>query len=491
MNLHKCALGGILVLGSSLCGATVVNDGTTADGLLRRAPESLFVPPAMTTLEPGGADHLVGGLVQPTDNFPVLHTAWYSETYAVTGSVYQVSAQFRLAGLPPAGSGGGVVGAFDEATGVGLTFSVKTAAVPYVGVEIYNFETGARPRGWLYNLEGVEVHPDFTEAWRASVDGVFQETDFVLLRVSVAAPEGEDLEVLPAATARVTAEALQDHGLGFRLVAPRLEYLVTLPPPASGEQRFGYYGVYNSLVAHTGPLGHYRDLRIEGEFGLGNQRPTVTLVEPVKGTVIAPGETIALVAEAADPDPGDRVVKVDFYAGAFLVGTAAEEPYSVTWSSDSLGPVELTAVATDTRGASRVSAPVVIEIAEIWTEPPALSVRREGDLVVLQWDRVGTQLQASVDGGGSWTNVATAGTEHRELITGTMKLWRLAGAGVPDAAVLSRSVVNGLLTLSWSQSGYELQSSENLSGGWTMVPTLGNQHTEPMTGLRKFFRLSR
>ena len=489
MKLLNCALVWVFALGTALSGATVVNDGTTVDGLVRRAPEPVF-PPATTTLAPTGDGHLLVGVDQPNSlNFPALHSAWFSEVYAATGSTHQVSAAFRLSESLPADSGGGVLGWFDEATWLGVTFALKTAATPYVGLEIYNLDTGARPRDWLYDLGGVEVHPDFTQAWRSSLGGNFRDTNFLVLRLSFAAPSTEDLEVLTNATARIAAEALQDNGQRLQTVAPRLEFLTTLPEPLSGEKRFGYYAVYAALGPRTGPIGHLDNLTIEGDFGMGNRRPLVSLLQPVPGAVFAPGALIELVAEASDPDPGDRVVQVDFYAGAALIGSATEEPFSVRWSSDALGMYELTAIATDTRGANRVSEGVQIEVAEVLTEPPVLTVHREGSLIVLSWDRTGAQLQASSDLGGSWVEVPTSGTQHSEAITGTLKLFRLVGSGLPSGPTLSMSTADGMLTITWTQAGYQLQSSVDPVSGWATIPTVSNQHTETMDGPRKFFRL--
>jgi len=50
-----------------------------------------------------------------------------------------------------------------------------------------------------------------------------------------------------------------------------------------------------------------------------------------------------------------------------------------------------------------------------------------------------------------------------------------------------------MLTITWSQAGYQLQSSIQPTSGWNTLVTQGNQHTEPITAAdqRKFFRLIR
>jgi len=94
--------------------------------------------------------------------------------------------------------------------------------------------------------------------------------------------------------------------------------------------------------------------------------PTVSLTSPAQGaTFIAPA-TITVAASAAST--GSSIVKVDFYAGATLIGTVATSPYSVSWTVQSAGSYSLTAVATDARGASTRSAALTITVA---TPPPA------------------------------------------------------------------------------------------------------------------------
>jgi precorrin-6B methylase 2 len=70
--------------------------------------------------------------------------------------------------------------------------------------------------------------------------------------------------------------------------------------------------------------------------------------------------TITLSATASDPD--GTVSRVEFYQGATLIGTAANAPYTVNWTTLASGPFTLTAKAIDNLGASGDSAPVGITI---------------------------------------------------------------------------------------------------------------------------------
>jgi hypothetical protein len=55
-------------------------------------------------------------------------------------------------------------------------------------------------------------------------------------------------------------------------------------------------------------------------------------------------------------------VRVDFYAGATLVGQATMSPWAATWVAVA-GDYDLTAIATDDKGLSKTSAPVSITVA--------------------------------------------------------------------------------------------------------------------------------
>jgi len=470
--------------------AALVNDGTSTVGLVRRAPEPL-AGPAETTLGVGGQGALVAAIEEPNFfNLPALHTVWYAEAYVATGTVYKASAKVTVEGGLTDNSGTGVVGWLDEASGLGMLLGLKSAGgTHYVGVELLDFDTSERPQGYLYDTNGVEVHPFFSQAWKAVVSAGFRSTNATLLELTFSAPTTNDLAVLAKATARVSARALQDNGQGLQAVSAGLDFLTTLPGPASGERRFGYYAVYDPVRPRTGPIGALDDLAVEGEIGRGNQRPTVTLTSPADGAVVAPGSAVALVADAADPDPEGRVVRVDFYVDGELIGSASQSPLTVTWTAGGAGEYDLSAVAEDDRGATQTSEVVSILVKEVVTDPPTLTIVRDADTITLTWDRAGFQLQASTDLGSAWFDIATTGTQYTESVGAGLKLFRLVGSGAPAGPEVSISIAAGTLTVTWNRSGYQLQSAPEVEGLWTTVSTAGMQHSEPATEARKFFRL--
>ena len=76
-----------------------------------------------------------------------------------------------------------------------------------------------------------------------------------------------------------------------------------------------------------------------------NVPPTVVLTSPVTGTSVVAPASVVVSADASDGD--GSVSRVDFYAGATLIGSDSTAPYSVTWSNVGAGSYALTAVAVD------------------------------------------------------------------------------------------------------------------------------------------------
>jgi len=94
-----------------------------------------------------------------------------------------------------------------------------------------------------------------------------------------------------------------------------------------------------------------------------NLRPAVSITSPADGTNIVFTNalpTLPISATASDAD--GSIAKVEFYAGATRLGESDASPYTFAWSGFASGSYVLTAVATDNRGATTVSAPVSLSV---------------------------------------------------------------------------------------------------------------------------------
>src|SRR3989449_8614864 len=91
-----------------------------------------------------------------------------------------------------------------------------------------------------------------------------------------------------------------------------------------------------------------------------NALPSVSITAPGNNTILAAPATFTVTASASDSD--GLIAKVEFYNAAILLGTATSAPYGVTLSNTAAGSLNLTATATDNRGASTTSAPVTVTV---------------------------------------------------------------------------------------------------------------------------------
>jgi RHS repeat-associated protein len=128
-------------------------------------------------------------------------------------------------------------------------------------------------------------------------------------------------------------------------------YQLDWTPPAAGVYRLTARAT-DSAGATTTSAAH--DLTVQG-----NLPPTVSLTSPRANERFTAPATVTLTANANDTD---GVVRVDFFHGATLIGSAASSPYRVVWNPVAAGSYLLTAQATDRLGASQTSAVVPITV---------------------------------------------------------------------------------------------------------------------------------
>jgi chitinase len=89
-----------------------------------------------------------------------------------------------------------------------------------------------------------------------------------------------------------------------------------------------------------------------------NEPPTSRIVTPVSGSILQNGVAVDFNVAAADPD--GAVAAVAIFEGSNRLTTLLTEPFDFTWVPVVDGTFSLTAVATDTSGASTTSDPVSV-----------------------------------------------------------------------------------------------------------------------------------
>jgi hypothetical protein len=470
---------------SSLAHAAVVNDGSTTEGLVPLKTTSELDPTATTTLSVTPTATLEVRVSQSL-TLPPIYSVWYAEAVSVTGLTHSVSVDFRPA-VPEFTRVGGPVAWFNPESGRGIGFYLYgSGGGGVVELRVLDVLGGTVPGvTGLYETSG-EPLTELSPAGQANLNG-YQAAEFATLELAFSPPTPEDLEAVTNATARLTARVFQAAGASRVQISPDLPLLTTLPLPPDGDHRVGFYAVYADLFDFVGPIGFFDNLTVDGEFGAANLRPVVAITTPMPGAVFNAPANVSIQAQATDSD--GTVTRVDFYEGTTLLGSVTSEPFSLAWTDVPIGSYELTAVAFDNRGASRTSTPVPITVQQGTAQPPVITYSRSGDSLMLSWTEPGFTLEAAADLAGTWTPIDTVGMQHTVTMAGPYRFFRLVSHSVIVQPALSFSLVGNSLVISWTQPGYVLQATQDLGTSWGLVPTTNNQHTEPMTGLRRFFRL--
>ncbi len=166
-----------------------------------------------------------------------------------------------------------------------------------------------------------------------------------------------------------------------------------------------------------------------------NVPPAATITAPANGTNLISGEPVTVTATASDPD--GTVRKVEFYVhdgssnARFASDTTA--PFSATLSL-APGTATLTAIATDDKGATATSMPVVLTVAA--NQPPTVTLvaPRSGQMIVSS-----TPPDVALE--------ATA-TDVDGSITG-LRIFMLPSPSPDDVPVLLASFSGPPYTASW------------------------------------------
>src|SRR5205814_1573513 len=97
------------------------------------------------------------------------------------------------------------------------------------------------------------------------------------------------------------------------------------------------------------------------------------LKAPLNATIFAAGSNISLSADASDSD--GTISKVEFFAGATLVGTVTTptsgSTYNFSWNNVPSGVYALTAKATDNASGATTSSAINISVVSQTGLPPA------------------------------------------------------------------------------------------------------------------------
>jgi hypothetical protein len=107
-----------------------------------------------------------------------------------------------------------------------------------------------------------------------------------------------------------------------------------------------------------------------------NTPPTVSLTAPLDGAAYPLSATVTLMATASDVEVNTPISRVDFYHGQTLIGGSTTAPYRLDWTPPAAGVYRLTARATDSAGATTISA--AHDLTVQGNLPPTVSLTSPG-----------------------------------------------------------------------------------------------------------------
>jgi hypothetical protein len=475
----------------------VLNDGTTTDNLVK-----IFngdeLDGVVTTLTVDTNGFLIAEQ-SPTTTFPARRNVWYPLGGFATNGVYTVSADFQPAAFATERQGG-VMGWLNLSTQKGISFRIQPGNVaPAFQVWVVDFSAASDPDALenvtnLFNLNGTPATADYGSAW-SDLGAAYTETNFATFQLAFTAPTAADTNALTNATAHISAKVFQGtNSSGAPLqTGQTIELLTDLPLPGGNDHRFGYFAVWTAIFQDGSTIGYLDNLTAEGQIvALTNLPPSITITNPAGGATFTAPATVSIETDASDPD--GTISRVDFFAGATLVGTATNSPFNLTWNNVAEGSYALTAQATDNNGATATSAPVNITVTTTGGNGPTMTVVRTGNSFEISWPSPGYQLQTSTNlAPASWTDVQGTLTTNRVVVTITSgnAFFRLQGSTSAQPQ-LNVQVANGMVTVSWPAgvTGYRLQSKADLNATtWTDLSAANNQFSEAASGSAKFYRL--
>lgn len=213
----------------------------------------------------------------------------------------------------------------------------------------------------------------------------------------------------------------------------------------------GQAGTFTAIVSLSGNLttaSQAYSLIITGGANIEtNPPPTVTFDSPSSGTTVLPNSPLTLAASATDKTLGGAngtVQSVQFFSGNTSLGIDTTAPYSVSWTPTNAGTFSLTAVATDTEGASATSTAATVFVLSGNGTPAITSFSpangRAGDVVTIN----GTNF-AGV------TSVAFNGIEAQFTATSTTLISATVPAGASSGTItVTNTFGNATSTSSFS-----------------------------------------
>jgi len=214
----------------------------------------------------------------------------------------------------------------------------------------------------------------------------------------------------------------------------------------------GGYSIYAIATDNSGFAASSNTSAIT--VGPANNLPAVNITSPLTGVTFSAGANISLSAMASDTN--GTISKVEFFAGANLIGTATvpiNGLYGITWANVNTGSYSLTAKATDNANGTTTSAVVTINVvAQAGLSPTADAYVRDGTSATTNFGTATTlQTQSSATVGN---NRETYLKFDLAAVTGISKATvRLYGSLSDTSGSNVPASIYSVATTTWTESG--------------------------------------
>jgi hypothetical protein len=181
--------------------------------------------------------------------------------------------------------------------------------------------------------------------------------------------------------------------------------------------------------------------------------PLVAITSPATGASFSAPATIGLTATAAAAG-GATITQVSFFDGTALIGTATSSPFSFTWQNVAAGDHNVTAVATDSTGATGTSPPLGIHVA---SAPSVLVTASTLSIQVGGTATFGVSL-SSAPSANTTVTVAKGSGDAGITVSGGASLTftpaNFATAQTVTVAAASTTAANGAAAITASATGF-------------------------------------
>ena len=198
--------------------------------------------------------------------------------------------------------------------------------------------------------------------------------------VSITAPANGSSVTGPATVVIAASASSPDESIKNVIFYQGSTKLATLSkPPYQYSWKAVPVGSYSLTAVATDTLGVTATSSAVGITVTQDQPPAVSILTPASGATYAAPASIELTASASSPDVS--IASVTYYQGATKLATETKAPYAYNWKSVAAGTYSLTAVATDSVGATTTSAPVSVTVTSTTTSSAKITAPASGKVL--------------------------------------------------------------------------------------------------------------